>query len=87
MRLHYPSAKLKKLIYQIVFVVEYETTEIKIITLRYVRYGEISGVKNDKKNDYLTVFQVKQQIHPNLGNTVKTCATITSVGESTTALS
>jgi hypothetical protein len=56
MRLHYPSAKLKKLIYQIVFVVEYKTTENKKITLRYVRYGEISGVKLARKMTILQCF-------------------------------
>jgi hypothetical protein len=61
--------------------------ENKNITLRNVKYGEISGVKNGKKNDCLTGFHVEQQIHPNLGNTVKNCAPITSLGESTTVFS
>jgi hypothetical protein len=66
--------------------VEYEIIENNIIIIRFQIRGNIRG-ENGKKNDCLTGFHVKQEIHPNLGNTVKNCAPLTSVGESTTVLS
>jgi hypothetical protein len=66
--------KNKKIICQIPFILEYGIIKNKIIILQYVRSGEISGIKNGKKNNCHTGLHVKQKTHTNLGNTVKNCA-------------
>lgn len=43
--------------------------------------------KNGRKNDCLTTFYITQQIHPNLGNTLKNWAPSTAIPETTTRLS
>jgi len=50
----------------------------KKILFIYQIWAILSG-KNGKKNDCLTSYYFKEQIHPNFGNTVKILAPITSV--------